>query len=403
MNNKIRISFLALSTLTIFACSQSQAQESPGTLSQKYSGSSTVRVDNLADSQEITENVPTLMRIVASDNVDSVRVLSNGVELGSGERQENSRAISFNFSHTFTKLGEQDLTFEAHDHDAVGPLASQTIRVNVVPQNTPANSRYFNKYILKAVAHLTKHWGLLGYDITKQLTHPLDYNKKGTLTPTGNGLTMCVSGALETIITAFEIYAKETGSTRIYDFLPFSSWNTLHETNIKAYIWVNPKLNSSGTADALAKFGMGENVKFKDLEPGAFINLNRTTGTGHAVIFLSFIDIKGKDLATYSDKVVGFRYFGAQGKKKKGQGGFSYRHAFFGKNCPEVPYQRDCNVIYSESQKMLNAGMMWDPADWKKKSLSEEPAHVDEVPLTEEERANIHSPLDFDGLTTDDL
>ncbi len=350
-----------------------------------------VRVDNVVDNQQITESVPTQFRIVASDDVDSVRVFSNGLLLGEASRQE-ARTLGFNFSHSFEKLGEQDLTFEAYDKDAVGPLASQTVRINVVPQGAPVPSRYFNRYILKAVTHLTKNWGLLGYDINKQLTHPIDYNKLGTLKPTGNGLTMCVSGVLETIITAFELYAKETGDKKVYEFLPFDSWNTLRPTNIKAHIWVNPKLNSYGTADALSKFGLGETVKFKDLEPGSFININRTTGSGHSVIFLSFIDIKGQDVSRYSDKVAGFRYFGAQGRRIKGQGGFSYRHAFFSKNgCPEVPYQRDCNVIYSESQKLFTTGMMLDPADWKKKALTEDDLNVSE-PLAADEERSIHSP-----------
>ncbi len=396
MNNKIWFPFVAFGCFTLFACFPSQAQDNP-----KNTSTATVRVENLESNQQITESVPTQFRIATSGTVDLVRVFSNGALLGEAEKVE-ARELGFNFHHSFDKVGEQDLTFEAYDNDSVGPLASQAVRINVVPQEVPAPSRYFNKYILKAVAHLTKHWGLLGYNITKQLTHPIDYNQLGTLKPTGNGLTMCVSGALETIITAFEIYAKETGSKKVYSFLPFDSWNTLRPTNIKAHIWVNPKLNSYGTADAIAKFGIGENVKFKDLEPGSFININRTTGTGHAVVFLSFIDIKGQDIANYSNKVVGFRYFGAQGKRVKGQGGFSYRHAFFSKHgCPQVPYQRDCNVIFSDTQKMLNTGMMLDPADWKKKSLTEEELMAGE-PLTAEEAANFHPPTEFNGLTTDD-
>jgi len=396
MNNKIWFSFVGLTCLSLFACSPSQAQDS------KSKTDATVRVDNLVDNQMITESVPTQFRIVASDEIDTVKVFSNGVLLGDAEKNSTSRVIGFSFGHAFDKLGEQDLTFQAYDKDAVGPLASQTVRINVVPQGAPVPSRYFNRYILKAVAHLTKNWGLLGYDINKQLTHPIDYNKLGTLKPTGNGLTMCVSGSLEVMITAFELYSKETGDQKVYQFLPFDSWNTLRDTNIKAHIWVNSKLNSYGTADAIAKFGIGENVKFQNLEPGSFININRTTGSGHSVTFLSFIDIKGQDLPKYSDKVAGFRYFGAQGRRIKGQGGFSYRHAFFSKNgCPEVPYQRDCNVIFSDSQKLLNTGMMLDPSDWKKKSLTEEDLRAGE-PLTKEEEASFHAPTEFNGLTTDD-
>jgi len=367
-----------------------------------HAESASIRVDNLEDDQEITESVPAQFRILTSAGAESVKVYSNGVELGQAEPQEAHPAQGFAFSHEFDQVGDHDLIFEAYNRNGFQVLARQKKRVKIVPKEPRAPSRYFNRYILKAVAHLSKNWGLLGYDINKQLTHPIDYNKLGTLMPTGNGLTMCVSGVLETILTAFEIYSKEVGNKKVYSFLPFESWNNLRPTSIKAHIWVNPKLNSSGTADALAKFGLGENVKFKDLEPGSFININRTTGTGHAVVFLSFIDIKGKDLAKYSDKVAGFRYFGAQGRRVKGKGGFSYRHAFFSKNgCPEVPYQRDCNVIFSESQKMLNTGMMYHPANWKQKSLAEEDLTA-KIYMDPENEQGFYSPAEFNGLTTDD-
>ena len=160
---------------------------------------------------------------------------------------------------------------------------------------------------------------------------------------------------------------------------------------------MNPKLNSAGTGDAITHFGIGERVKFKDLEPGGFININRTTGSGHSVTFLSFIDIKGNDVSQYNDSVVGFRYFGAQGHKEKGQGGLSYRHAFFSKyGCPDVPYQRDCNVILSDDPHLLNVGQILDPKDWKHPSLSSPEMNL------EAGSAPIRSPADFDGLTTDD-
>jgi hypothetical protein len=215
---------------------------------------------------------------------------------------------------------------------------------------------------------------------------------------------MCVAGVLEVIITAFDIYSRESGNYALYDFLPFRSWNVLASDTIKGHIWVNPKLNSSGTADAVAKFGLGERVKFSELQPGGFINLNRTNGHGHAVVFLSYIDIKGNDLPAYSSKVAGFRYFGAQGKIAKGEGGLSYRHAFFSKNgCPEVPYKRDCDVIFSENQRVLNVGQMFHPSAWRHPSYMEISLDVrDRDPLAPGDEGITHSPADFDGLTTDD-
>jgi hypothetical protein len=95
---------------------------------------------------------------------------------------------------------------------------------------------------------------------------------------------------------------------------------------------------------------------------------------------------------------VGFRYFGSQGHGIKGQGGFSFRHAFFSKyGCPDVPYQRDCNVILSDDQKLLNVGQMLDPSLWKHPSVS------DQVLMDMEGGGGyMPSPANWDGLTTDD-
>ena len=402
MHNKKLVSLLTVTSIALLTACNPDG----GTMAHAGTGAAltgAVKVQNLEPDQEITEEVPTFLRIAASDEVSSIKILSNGVELGAAE-PDDAREKAYRFEHAFLQLGEQDLTFQAFKEGSKEPIAAETVRVRVVPKAPGAPSRYFNSYILKAVSHLSKNWGLLGYDITKQLTHDINYNNQGTLKPTGGGLTMCVSGVLETIVTAFELYAKETGDKSVYSFLPFDSWNTLRPTNIKAHIWVNSKLNSSGTGDAIAKFGIGENVRFRDLKPGGFININRTTGSGHAVVFLSFIDNKGRDVATYNDSVVGFRYFGAQGRRIKGQGGFSYRHAFFAKHgCPEVPYKRDCNVILSDSQKLLNVGMMFMPKEWKKKSQAELVADIARAePLTSEEEGNMHQPTEFNGLTTDD-
>jgi len=272
--------------------------------------------------------------------------------------------------------------------------------VEITRKATPAPTRLFNRYVLKAVDYLNKNYGLLGYNLNAQNTHKIDYYKYGSFKPTKDGFTMCVAGVLEVIVTAFDLYAKEKSDFSLYDFLPFKSWSTLDDTSIKAHIWVDPKLGSSGTADAITKFGLGEKVKFRDLEPGGFININRTTGSGHAVVFLGFIDDKGQDLAAYSDQVAGFRYFGAQGHGKVGEGGLSYRHAFFSVNgCPDVPYQRDCNVIFSDDSRILNVGQILDPADWKHKSAEEQDRRE---PLNLEDQRLISSPADFSGLTTDD-
>ena len=125
------------------------------------------------------------------------------------------------------------------------------------------------------------------------------------------------------------------------------------------------------TADRPSFIGMGMTVPFEELTPGSLINLNRTNGTGHAVVFLSFIDGQGNELPSHGADVVGFKYFSSQGGYDAGAGGLDYRYAIFSQyGQPTMPYKRDVNVIDSEDQKYLNTGVMYAPKRWLRASWS---------------------------------
>ncbi len=236
----------------------------------------------------------------------------------------------------------------------------------------------FNKYILKAVEKLEAEYASKGYDIKKAYTHSFAYSD-GALKPTDAPWTMCVAAVAETIATAINLYVAETGDHKPYDFLPVANFNRMRPTDLRSHIWVDPKLDSYGTADALVTFGMGKRVKFSELTPGSFINLNRnrpsSRPTGHAVIFLSYLDATGKELDHYSDAAVGFKYWSAQGKGTNGDAGFAYRYAFLNHLpdqtgfCPDLgPGKKvDCWIINSRSSKMLNMGYLLEPSLWDKK------------------------------------
>ena len=177
---------------------------------------------------------------------------------------------------------------------------------------------------------------------------------------------MCVAAVMEVMLTAMTIWADDRNDPSVFSFLPVRSWQTLHSHHIKAHLWVNSRLNSYGTADALSHFGMGENVPFEQLRPGAFINLNRTTRTGHAVVLMAFIDELGREYERWNPDVIGFKYFSAQGGADIGAGGLDFRYAVFSRHgAPTMPYKRDLNVIYSTRQRMLNTGEMWTPSRWQ--------------------------------------
>lgn len=265
----------------------------------------------------------------------------------------------------------------------------------VIPfrQDSRPSDRYFSSYILKAVDQLYANYGLLGYDINSILTHDIQYSTFGVIPARRAPLTMCVAAQMEVILTAYEIYARETGDRSVYDYLPKKSFENLGIGDIKGHIWVNPKFNANGTADALINFGMGERTPFDRLRPGSFVNINRTTKTGHAVTFMGYTNAKGEIQPEYNDTVIGFKYFSSQGRVTAGDGGFDYRYAVFSKfGCPEMPYKRDCNIIFSLEQRMLNTGTMLSPGYWTHVVPAEDPSAGETV---------FNRNL-FNGVTTDD-
>lgn len=222
----------------------------------------------------------------------------------------------------------------------------------------------FNEYILAAVEELYEDYGLLGYD-SAVLTHDIDYGGLGTIERSGGARTMCVAAVMEVILTAMQIYARETGDDSVFHFLPVESWEGFGAEDIKAHLWVSYELETAGAADALRHFGMGMNVPFEELRPGSVVGINRTTGSGHAVIFLGFIDGSGRITDSWHDQVVGFYYFSSQGGYDEGSGGLDYRYAVFSEHgSPEMPYKRDLNIIYSTDQGLFNTGMMLHPDQW---------------------------------------
>ncbi|MCK1658480.1 hypothetical protein [Bradyrhizobium sp. 151] len=228
----------------------------------------------------------------------------------------------------------------------------------------------FNKTILRAVDTLFKNYKGGGYDIKKAYTHRIEYGG-GEIKPSDAPWTMCVAAVAEVIATAVAIHASETNDKTVFDQLPVIGWNRMRPTDIRSHLWVDPRLDSYGTADALVTFGIGKRVKFSELKPGSFVNINRTNRTGHAVVFINYLDKSGAPLEAYSDKVAGFRYFSAQNRNSHGLG---YGYAFFtgsGYNsCPALSSgeQPDCGVIYSTGQKMLNTGFMLHPGKWNKEA-----------------------------------
>lgn len=222
----------------------------------------------------------------------------------------------------------------------------------------------FNSYVLKAVEYLRQNHAGGGYDINKSYTHDLDYGGVGTIKASAPPATMCVAAIVEIITYALKIYARDTGDASVFQSIPLSTWTRGTPLSLKANIFMFADTGSRGTGHTLAEFGLGQEMRFGDLQPGDFLNFNRTNKSGHAVVFLGYLR---RDLSVSADAtadVVGFRYFSAQGKGKA-DAGFAYRDAFFDGFCPgSSSMPRDCGIIRSSNRVLLNAGRMWAPQRW---------------------------------------
>ena len=223
-----------------------------------------------------------------------------------------------------------------------------------------------NAYIVRAVIELNAEFGHRGYVHGGVFTHDLDWRAAGEIPASKyEPKTMCVAAVTEVLATALAMYVRETGDKSVYDRVPARRWYKTTREDLRPYLFLFSSVSSNGTADALSQFGMGVETPFADLRPGDFINLNRTR-TGHAVVFLEFIDKNAAPVTVYDKKsVVGFKYFSSQGTETNG--GLGYRWAFFEGSCPSKPIAgkpQDCGVIWSTKQKYLNTGYLLHPNEW---------------------------------------
>ncbi len=223
----------------------------------------------------------------------------------------------------------------------------------------------FNAEILTQVDKLARERAGLGYDLNSYFTRDLDYGPDGKIKANNAPLTMCVAAVAEVIICAMTELHARTGTTTPFAKLPIESWRRGTKTSIRAHIFMYEDVKSNGTAHALERFGIGVQVPFDALQPGDFINFNRENGSGHACVFLGYLDGAGRDLSSYGPSVAGFRYFSAQGRGSS-DAGLGYRWAFFAGKAPaKLPGKRmDRGIIFSKKPSLLCCGYMRHPDHW---------------------------------------
>ena len=246
-------------------------------------------------------------------------------------------------------------------------LCSRLSLIVCIVTGSPAAAGDFNVYVKDAVTYLSKNYARGGYDIRAAFTHPIPY-AAGQILPTSSNAppapSMCVAGVAEVILTAINLYVEKTHDLTPYRKAPLSLWTRGNALSLRANLFMYAGTNSHGTGNTLKRFGMGKELGFDSLQAYDFINLNRTTRSGHAVVFLGYIDALGEDLPNAAG-AMGFKYFSLQGKGKP-DAGFGYRWAFFEGSCPTLSGGRirDCHVIRSSNPVLFNAGRLNAPGEW---------------------------------------
>lgn len=222
---------------------------------------------------------------------------------------------------------------------------------------------YFNGYIMRAVEKIASERAKGGYDIGAYFTQDLKYGAE-VIPARRPTTTMCVAAVMEIMIEALNIYGGE-GDAEVFEKIPVRSWKNGSVNTLRANIFMYAGTGSAGTGHTLERFGIGEELSFSELMPGDFLNFNRVSGSGHAAVFGGYLAGDSTVTLQYSNSVIGFRYFSAQGKGKL-DAGFAYRNAYFDGSCPATAgaVPRDCGIIRSSNRKLLNAGRMFMPEDW---------------------------------------
>jgi hypothetical protein len=237
----------------------------------------------------------------------------------------------------------------------------------------------FNAYIRDAVDELANKRSNGGYDMRRNFTQDLLYgggtikSSRPLIKNPGPNPSMCVAAVAEVIIEAINIYHRDAATREpdqkpapVYEMLRIGMWTGGTRLALRPYIWRYKEVYSPGAAYALELFGIGRQKAFSDLNPGDVVNINRANGTGHCVIFMNYLDARRESVSAYSNDVVGFRYFSAQGNGRP-DGGFGYRYAFFSGKAPRPRRRDDDEFIMplTTNQVLLNAGEMLHPRSWR--------------------------------------
>ena len=167
----------------------------------------------------------------------------------------------------------------------------------------------FNRYVIRAL----NDWVLYPKDGsypycwrecpgTVGMIHDTTY--LGEVRWTGDGHCVCTGHTLEIFLDAYRRWQVEAD---VPEETPFGGLSRDQLRKEFYQFWQGYGVTESAScADALEAAGIGYNLypeQWNEALPGDFMNISRTNGTGHAVIFVHWV-------TDAEDRIVGLRYYG---------------------------------------------------------------------------------------------
>jgi hypothetical protein len=252
---------------------------------------------------------PVQFAVDGSDDIARVELMADEWPIG---EVAPGGVLTYAFSGT-----GYERTIEALGFDAAEVLVATDVITITVEAGEEAPVSDFNALVLDLLATYPTD-GSIGYYWPTGSTwsgSTQDIYYQGDLVADDGGFEDCYCTGLtwELYLRAWQALDQTTGGTG--DDLNGLAYDEVMDMRVDWYV---RDIDGDGPGIALENYGLGESVaSFDDWQAGDFVQLWRTSGSGHQVVFMDWItDGSGNRL--------GFDYFGCN------SGGPSYNDEYFG-------------------------------------------------------------------------
>ncbi len=218
------------------------------------------------------------------------------------------------------------VNFERHvvltGHDASGAVLA-TDEVHFTPTEESCaipDQPGFNHYTVAAINDIALYpkdgtypycWEYYGDTCGDMWGQIYDGLYGGELLFAGGGDCFCSGHTLEIFLRAYRLWLDDAGLPATTLFVHMGSSLAVEDVDIGDFYqrWQGFGVASTASAaDAFEMAGIGENLyedRWDEALPGDYVNLSRSTGSGHAVIFVDWV--------YEASERVGLRYYGCNG------------------------------------------------------------------------------------------